>query len=178
MTAFDSDGLLKNLKNSAANATASLLMPKILNRAKPKRVLEQGQQSEKIDMAQFKTKRQYEAYLLNREREKALCAAYQKILCDLYPGHPWVVEVKIQKGTDQRINGYAKINLREFMTPLQGFVFKLSDANGPNQTFQRLRDAGGEILERLKLKRGAIDLDASRTYLANNRFASRLKLPE
>lgn len=83
-----------------------------------------------------------------------------------FQGHAWHVEVQITAHRGGRpTDGVIKIRLNGIMPPNRWYLVKLSDTlNDPKgKTIMR---AGGELLERYRLRRGNFDLDQWRNALA------------
>jgi len=80
--------------------------------------------------------------------ELAMCRMIVRVLNEHYPGHPWSVEVMADQGV-------AKISIPELLGQNWGYILHL-DTMMPRDVVK----AGGEILERFKIPRAAVDLSA------------------
>ena len=81
---------------------------------------------------------------MSRDMAEALHAAY--------PGHLWAVTCEGDRGIATVRNLMLSGNW--------GFVMKLSDLTTASDWKKRVITAGGELLERYKLRRGSADMDA------------------
>jgi hypothetical protein len=70
-----------------------------------------------------------------------------------YPGHAWEVTV------DSR-HGGAQLRIAILMTGSQCFFMRFDDIATHNDFRKRVRDAGGELLERFNIPRAGFDLTA------------------
>lgn len=90
------------------------------------------------------------------------------ILHNAYPRHIWAVNV-------DRAGGVAHVrNLA--LSGQWGFVIKLPDVYSASEMKRQVLQAGGEILERYRVKRGALDwdrIDELQTDVAGNPIADR-----
>ena len=73
-------------------------------------------------------------------------------LTKAYPGHAWAVTCEGDKGIATVRNLGLSGNW--------GFILKLSEMTSSSDWERRIVMAGGELLERFKLRRGAVDHDA------------------
>jgi hypothetical protein len=97
--------------------------------------------------------------------EMAMAQALADVHGHYYPGYMWGVRVDSR----QQI---AVIQIAALMRATQGFVVYLTALQGPNDIAKWCKAAGGEILERFRLNRGAIQADKFMTVREN-----RLLLP-
>lgn len=90
-----------------------------------------------------------------REAEKMFCKKIGDALSRMYPGHLWAVKVHI----DTKTAG-ASISLPILMGPSKVYAMPLTAIVGENDLLARVKQAGGEILERFKIPRAGLDVAA------------------
>jgi hypothetical protein len=93
----------------------------------------------------------------NAMAERDLCLAVSDTLMASYPGYAWGVGCTLESGMLAislivPLADVAGANARP------GYLIRISSCYGPNGV-KRVRDAGGELLERWKLNRGKAPAD-------------------
>ena len=105
--------------------------------------------------------------------EEAMCREVMRVLLEQYPGYIWQVMADVEQGI-------ATIALPTFMGPTLKFVIHLENVHGPVAMDKQVREAGGQLLERLRLSRTGLwmpeYMDAKAK--APKVFNSNLRLPE
>lgn len=91
------------------------------------------------------------------ENRKAVAIAEE--LLRWYPGHPWHVRCKLWANVDRTIPGGVLISLPAIMPPNKGYNIPLAHLTTAAEFTARIRNAGGEILERYKLPRSGCSFD-------------------
>lgn len=103
-----------------------------------------------IEDGRRKTRVQYYGDLSTSRQPKPadITAAKEifRVLKANYPGHPWSVEVDATEG-------WAKIGIIELLGPNWTMFLKFED-----WTDQKVRDLGGQLLERFRMPRSTIDI--------------------
>ena len=98
--------------------------------------------------------------------EQDLCIAVGEDLARQYPGHPWIVGVDLQAGSIVIDLGYEKPPAIRNMA----YLLHPQTLMGPNGQ-HRVMQAGGEILERFQLARGAADAESGLAAQENGLLA-------
>ena len=100
---------------------------------------------------------QYEAVGTASMSDRDLCIAVLEDLAKHYPGHPWLITADVQAGSVVIDLGYEKPrHLRNF-----GYLLHAGTLMGPGGQ-KRVMQAGGELLERFGIMRGAGASDTAR----------------
>jgi len=87
------------------------------------------------------------------EQEQDIAKHVSEVLTQQYPDHMWAVNVDLDGGIA------TVMNLR--LSGNHGFVLHLNNIlhMGRNTFNKTVRDAGGELLERYRIRRGRYDID-------------------
>lgn len=101
-------------------------------------------------------------------REQEIAKSVTEVLDQHYPGHMWAVNVDITGGVA------TVFNLR--LSGNWGFMLHLDKLLiSHNQAAKLIRDSGGELLERYRIRRGRYDIDE---YSQLHEDSSGLLIPE
>lgn len=85
-----------------------------------------------------------------------------RILLDNFPGYGW----KVAADFSPEVGGLIMIQLPTIMYSTLHYTIKAEDVSTANDLYKRVRSAGGEILERIKLRRGSILMPEYRDFRA------------
>lgn len=88
-----------------------------------------------------------------------------------YPGHAWECAV------DAR-HGGAQLRIAILMTGPQCYFMRFDDLATVNEFNRRVRDAGGELLERFRIPRSTFDINAYVAARPKAVFHQNMKVPE
>lgn len=85
---------------------------------------------------------------LNREANMQIARECMRILLDAFPGYPWTVTADVEQGV-------VTLALPSIMGKFS-FIIHADAIATANDMAREIRRAGGEILERYKLRRGSM----------------------
>lgn len=102
------------------------------------------------------------AAIANMRRENEIAKSVAELLQSLYPDHQWAVNADLHGGVVHIYN----LNL----SGKWGFLMKIKDVVEDGWK-KKIRDAGGELLERYRLRRGRLN-QAEYAALPTNQFGN------